>query len=118
MAHEWRDPRWRRGFKRLTSAQQLVLTNSLRGLLQTLQACKDPMLDSALQLWRPTKWAVAWDHARRGRWIEYRLGDSDNRGRAIVCHDRKNDTVYLVARTAIHEHGALRELVARFAERT
>jgi hypothetical protein len=86
-------------------------------LLKALRDCSDPMLDGALQPWGPTRWAVARAHVKRGSWIEYRLGDDDNRARAIVCHDRANDSLILVARTAIHEHGALRELVSRFAER-
>ena len=112
-----RDQRWRKGYQRLTPGQKLVIDNSLRELLRTLQVCRDPMLDYALQQWRPTRWAVARKQAQEGEWIEYRLGDDDNRARAIVCYDKQEDVVYLVARTAIHEHSSLRELVARFRRR-
>ena len=50
----------------------------------------------------------------RGQWVEYRLGDADNRARAIICFDAREQIIYLVARTVIHDHTALRELVARF----
>jgi hypothetical protein len=49
-----------------------------------------------------------------GEWIEYRLGDHDNKGRVIVCYDRTTEIVYLVGRTPTHEHGTLRDIVADF----
>ncbi|RME96950.1 MAG: hypothetical protein D6773_16460 [Alphaproteobacteria bacterium] len=114
LAPQWRDPRWKKGLDRLTAQQKLVIENSLRGLLRTLKHCRDPLLDDCLTTWAPSRWYVAREQARAGTWVEYRLGDDDNRARAIVCYDRKEQVIYLVARTVIHDHGSLRELVGRF----
>ncbi len=110
----WRHESWWISFRRLTPAQQLAIRNSLEGLLRALVTTKDPTRDPALQRWWPCKWDVPWEQSRQGAWVEYRLGDDDNRARAIVCCMRQEDLVYLVARNAIHDHGALRRLVAAF----
>ncbi len=54
------------------------------------------------------------DAAVAGVWAEYSLGDRDNRARVIVCHMVAAEVVYLVARTAIHDHGGLNKIVADF----
>lgn len=112
LCSSWNDPRWRDSVQRLTSAQKLVLDNSLRALLQSLKSCQDPLLDNGLRPWGPTRWSVPFRQESKGEWVEYRLGDDDNRGRAIVCFDRKENIIYLVARTAIHDLQSLRELTA------
>ena len=111
----WSDRRWKEALQKLTSSQKLVIENSLRGLLAALLECRDPLLDSALQAWNPSRWAVPYKRDAYGTWIEFRLGDDDNRARAIVCYDRKAGVIYLVARTAIHDHRALNELVTSFS---
>ncbi len=88
--------------------------DSLKRLVTKLQECKDPRRDPDLQLWRPTRWDVPRQLETLGKWVEYRLGDLENRARAIICFDESEDAIYLVARTAIHDHTSLRELVARF----
>jgi len=80
-----------------------------------LQKCHHPRFDRELQKWSPSKWDVPRLLATKGDWVEYRLGDKENKGRAIICFDSKERIVYLVARTAIHDHTSLRELVARFS---
>jgi hypothetical protein len=68
--------------------------------------------------WSDRRWKeVPYKRDAYGTWIEFRLGDDDNRARAIVCYDRKAGVIYLVARTAIHDHRALNELVASFSPR-
>lgn len=99
---------------RLSPVQQASLKGSLKGLLTALQVTRDPMLDTALQVWAPTNWDPPRIQGTYGKWVEYRLGDAENRGRVIICYDRENDAIYLVARTAIHDHTSLRELVASF----
>jgi hypothetical protein len=113
-APSWTDPRWTAALNKLSPNQQLILKNSLRALLLALSSCRDPMRDKELRIWLPSKWYVPHQQAREGEWIEYRLGDDDNRARAIVCFDRKADVIYLVARTPIHDHASLRELTSRF----
>jgi hypothetical protein len=83
-------------------------------LLEILKDCRDVRLDAALQPWSPVNWDPPRLQHTYGQWVEYRLGDQDNRGRAIICYDRVQDAIYLVARTAIHDHTTLRELVAKF----
>lgn len=111
----WADRRWQEEIQRLPPAQQFILVNSLRELLQALKGCRDPRRDQELRPWLPSRWDPPRLQATHGDWIEYRLGDDENRGRAVICHDRDEDVIYLVAKTAIHDHAALRELVARFA---
>lgn len=112
----WRE-RWRHSLQKLTPTQKFVLEGSLRELLEALASCKDPRRDRKLQRWRPTEWVTARTQSRQGEWIEYRLGDAENRARAIICFDAEEDVIYLVARTAIHDHDFLRKLVARFKPR-
>jgi len=107
----WNDSRWLKGLARLPPQQKLQLSESLKDLLSALKACNHPR---ELKAWKPTRWNVPRAQETMGEWIEYYLGDRDNRARAIVCFDPKEKIVYRVARTAIHEHEALRELVARF----
>jgi hypothetical protein len=71
-------------------------------------------LDAEFQRWSPSRWDVPRQQATAGDWVEYRLGDDENRARAIVCFDAKEQVIYLVARTAIHDHTSLRELVGAF----
>ena len=115
IAPSWRDPRWRRGLAKLPAARQHFLMSSLRELLKALQDCRHPLLDGTLQAWSPKKWATL--HAKRahGTWVEYNLGDDDNRGRAVVCANKSGDVIFLVCRTAIHDHAALNELAASFS---
>lgn len=112
--HTWKDPRWRTALEKLPANQKFLLEESLRKLLQALQVCRDPQGDGALQAWRPTRWDAPRLQTTRAQWVEYRLGDADNRARAVICFDAREQVIYLVARTVIHDHTALRELVARF----
>lgn len=110
----WNDPRWAAAVQKLPSNQKFALEQSLTGLLEALKECKHPRLDAKLQAWLPSRWDAPRDVATRGEFVEYRLGDRDNRARVIVCFDQKEKVIYLVARTVIHDHAALRELVASF----
>ena len=116
--YTWRDPRWQSALSKAPASLRFLLEDSLRRLLRALQECRDPRLDSQLQEWSPTRWDVPRLQATKGEWVEFRLGDNENRARAIVCFDRKEQVIYLVARTVIHDHGALRELVAKITGRT
>ena len=113
-APTWTDPRWQSTLSKLPPNQQFVLKSSLRDLLHVLMRCRDPRRDKELRRWSPTSWSVPHQQATEGEWTEYRLGDAENKGRAIICFDRSTDTIYLVARTAIHDHASLRELIAKF----
>ncbi len=112
--HSWRDPRWERSVARLTPAQKFAIESSLKELVDALRECDDPLRDSALNRWSPSRWAAPRKQQGFGQWVEYYLGDADNRGRVIVCAVVQQEAIYLVARTAVHDHGALRELVASF----
>lgn len=114
LAHTWKDPRWQATIGRLPPVQRFAIENSLRLLIEALKTCRHPRLDGAFQGWNPTKWDAPRQQATRGDWIEYRLGDDENRARAIICWDSKEGVIYLVARTVIHDHTALREMVANF----
>lgn len=117
IAPSWSDQRWQKAVQKLTSLQKLALENSLRELLTALKGCRHPMVDEVFKKWRPSRWDVPRIQATQGEWIEYRLGDDDNRGRVIICFDRKDNAIYLVARTPIHDHSSLRELVAKFSSK-
>jgi hypothetical protein len=91
---------------RLTQAQQVEIENSLRELLAALLVCRNPLLDTTLQRWGPSRWGAPRRQSSKG--------DIDNRARVVVCLDREEGVLYLVARTAIHDHSTLRELVASF----
>ena len=110
----WRDKRWRTGFQKLPAHKQRIIENSLRDLLLALAKCRHPRFDGEFQRWSPSRWDVPRQQATAGDWVEYRLGDDENRGRVNICFDGKEQVIYLVARTAIHDHTALRELVAAF----
>jgi hypothetical protein len=90
-----------------------VLDNSVTALGAALMSCRDPLLDTALRQWCPAKYAVPRVVSDHGLWIEYYLGDRDNRGRALAVWDRQR-TIVLVARTAIHDHGWLVEAAGGF----
>jgi hypothetical protein len=94
---------------------KFVIEASLRSLLAELQKCTSPSRDPVFQSWAPSRWDVPRHLATLGEWVEYRLGDKENRARAIICFDESENSIYLVARTAIHDHASLRELVGRFA---
>jgi hypothetical protein len=112
--HTWDDSRWRAALEKLPANQKFVLNDSLTRLLRALQKCGDPRRDGQLQEWRPSRWDVPRQQATSGDWVEYRLGDEENRARVIICFDSREQVIYLVARTVIHDHTSLRELVARF----
>src|SRR5262245_54219575 len=95
----WDDPRWRKAFERLPAGQKLALENSLRDLLTALKTCNHPQRDAPLQRWLPSRWDVPRQLTTRGDWVEYRLGDEENRARAIICFDSRDQVIYLVART-------------------
>jgi len=115
IAPTWESDRhWRRGFEKLSAEQQVALTSSLEGLVRALGSCRHPHLDPAVAPWSPTRWNAPGRQRARGSWIEYRLGDEGNKARVIVCHDSRDDRIYLVARTAIHDHDRLSALVAQF----
>lgn len=108
------DRHWKRGFERLSADQRELLTASLEDLVRALEVCRHPQLDPALARWSPTRWNAPGRQKARGSWVEYRLGDRGNKARVIVCYDSRADRIYLVARTAIHDHDRLTALVAQF----
>ncbi len=61
----------------------------------------------------PSRYAATRKQARDGVWVEYRLGDDDNRARAIICYKRDEDVIHLVGRTVTHDHETMRQLVTR-----
>jgi len=105
---------WREAAQKLQAAERFVLNQSLKELAEALRTCRDPMLDPELRRWSPSRWEVPRAQATAGQWVEYRLGDSENRGRVIVCCDREEDAIYLVAATPIHDHASLRAMVRGF----
>ena len=42
-------------------------------------------------------------------------GDRQNKARAIMAYDSSDNTIYLVARTVIHDHRRIGEMIKRFA---
>lgn len=111
MAPSW-SKGWSEEIKKLQASTRFLIEESLRQLLEALRVCRDPLLDGALQQWSPSKWDVPRKIATAGKWVEYRLGDDENRARVIICHEA--DTIHLVARTPIHDHTSLRRLVSEF----
>lgn len=109
----WRDRRWKKSLRKLQKDDERI-EESLRDLISALQVCTHPILDPGLQRWSPTSWHAPGRQRRLGSWCEYRLGDRNNRARVIACHDPSEGVIYLVARTAIHDHRRLAEVVDRF----
>ena len=110
----WDDRRWQEALRRLQPSQQFVLRTSVRDLLTALSECNDPRRDEALRPWFPSKWHSPFQQTMQGEWTYYRLGDNENRGRAVICYEPAERIIHLVARTALHDSVALRELVAGF----
>lgn len=110
----WRDRRWKKGLGKLQKKDVGRIEESLRELIVALQGCRHPVLDPALQKWSPSTWHAPQAKKRRGSWCEYRLGDRHNRARVVVCHDPSEQVIYLVARTVVHDHRRLAEIVDKF----
>ena len=112
----WLDKKWTKAFKKLAKRDAERLENSLVELIEALKDCSHPILDPRLNRWSPSPY--------RGRsrakvsWCEYRLGDRQNKARAILAYDSSDNTIYLVARTVIHDHRRLGELIERYARET
>lgn len=110
----WNDRRWKKGLKRATPEQREALEQAIVDLVAALMECKHPHLDPEMQRWGPTKWHVPRQQQRQGDWYEYRLGDRKNAARVVVCHDAREQVIYLVARTAVHDHARMERLVREF----
>lgn len=85
-------------------------------MIAALSACSHPTLDPSLGRWSPSRY-----HGRTRAnltWCEYRLGDRQNKARAIMACDSAEQTIYLVARTVIHDHRRIGEMIKRFARET
>jgi hypothetical protein len=65
--------------QKLQAVEKFALNQSLKELAEALRTCRDPMLDAELQRWSSSRWEVPRQQATAGHWVEYRLGDSDNR---------------------------------------
>lgn len=112
----WLDRKWTKAVKRLPKRDAQRLENSLADLIAALQDCSHPTLDPSLHRWSPSRYHGP--SSAKVSWCEYRLGDQHNKARAIVAHDPPNDTIYLVARTVIHDHRRIGETIKRFARET
>lgn len=110
----WFDRRWEKSLKRQNRDEREQLERALVDLTADLAACRHPHLDNRMQRWSPSRWHAPGKQQAHGHWYEYRLGDRKNRARVIVCHDPKEDVVYLVARTAIHDLERLQAVVGDF----
>lgn len=112
----WRDwsKGWHEALQRLPATDQLHIKNSLFELVKRLAVCSNAMEDRALAPWLPRPWVVTRVQRSQGMWVEYSLGDRDNRARVIVCHMVAAEVVYLVARTAVHDHDGLNRIVSDF----
>lgn len=110
----WQDRRWSKALKKLPPQERDRLNDALKELTADLASCKHPLLDPALQRWGPTKWHAPGKQKRHGDWYEYRLGDKKNAARVIVCHDSRDDVIYLVARTAVHDLARIERVVKSF----
>ena len=113
---QWKDwsKGWREGLQRLPPSDQALINNSLRELLERLATCSHALDDRSLVPWQPKPWSVPRAQRSQGVWAEYSLGDRDNRARVIVCQMVAAEVVYLVARTAIHDHSGLNTIVNAF----
>ena len=105
---------WPEAIQRLTASQKFRLEDSLRRLLEALTKCRSLKLDNSLLEWSPSRWDTPLRQGTQGEWVEYRLGDEENKGRVIVCYDAQQDVIYLVTRSPTHDLTTLRELTAQF----
>lgn len=105
---------WPEKIQRLTAEQKFHLEDSLGRLLEALKECYSLKLDNSLLEWSPSRWDTPLKQAQQGEWVEYRLGDEENKGRAIVCYVAREDIIYLVARSPIHDLTTLRDMTAQF----
>lgn len=114
-AHEstWLDRKWTKAIKKLPKRDAKRLEDSLVELIATLKQCSHPTLDPKLNRWSPSSY-----HGKTRAnltWCEYRLGDRQNKARAIAAQDSASGTIYLVSRTVIHDHRRVGEMIKRFA---
>lgn len=108
----WLDRKWTKAIKKLPKREAQQLEGSLVALIEALKESSHPILDPRLNRWSPSRY-----HGRSRAnvaWCEYRLGDRRNRARAIVAFDSSENTIYLFARTAIHDHRRVGELIKRY----
>ncbi len=109
----WLDKQWTKATKKLPKRDAQQLEESLVGLIEALRDCSHPTLDPKLNRWSPSRYH---GKARANvTWCEYRLGDRRNKARAIMAYDSSDNTIYLVARTVIHDHRRIGEMINRFA---
>jgi hypothetical protein len=93
---------------------QAQLETAIRDLVADLMGCTHPTLDARMQKWAPTKYHSRGEQKKHGSWYEHRLGDPKNAARVIVCHDTEQQVIFLVARTASHDHDRLANVVGGF----
>ena len=109
----WLDKQWTKAFKKLSKRDAERLEDSLVGLIEALKGCSHPTLDPNLSRWNPSPYRAK---ARANiTWCEYRLGDRQNKARAIMAYDSSDNTIYLVGRTVIHDHRRITEMVKRYS---
>lgn len=111
----WKDRRWEKSLRRLPQDQRDHLNAALVELAGDLMECRHPHLDPRMQRWHPTRWNAPRLQKRHGDWYEFRLGDRKNKARVIICHDARNQVIYLAARTAIHDLDRLQRVVGGFS---
>jgi hypothetical protein len=108
----WFDREFRKAFTRLDLSQQAVFEQQLGDLMEALQACRHPILDAALQRFKPTPYRIALPNPR-SKLAEYRLGA---KARVIARYvieeqDVVGDEILLIAVTVDHDHERLVTLV-------
>ena len=112
----WLDRKWTKAIKKLPKRDAQQLEDSLVGLIEALKHCSHPTLDPKLNRWSPSRYH---GKARANfTWCEYRLGDRQNKARAILAYDSSENTIYLVARTVIHDHRRIGEMIKRYSQET
>lgn len=114
VTYEWGDRSWKEELARLPAADQAQLRSSVLSLIEVLKTCTNFILDRDLKAWSPKRWHPHSQVSEFGAWAVYRLGDRENRGRAIVCCVQQDDTIYLVAKTAIHSYDFCTKLIDKF----
>jgi len=113
IANTWHaDRHWKKSLRKVPRERVEFLVQALLELVAALEHCAHPQLSPELQRWSPVKYHSP--RKKKGEWVEYHLGDRGNRARVVVCYLREEDVIFLVARTAIHDHRRLRMVTEGF----